>query len=354
MVHRLPEFRRAHGNTDRRDSLLPLLGQPVSFENIRCKVKCRRDIATAPYRILDAPGIIDDYYLNVLDWTKERVSIALRDTVYCYNTETREVAEIYTAPTGYISSVCGDNDVLAIGDSTGKLILQDCETQRTIYSAETHKNRICAMSFCDRAFSAGDKDGLIVNYDPRTFGPIGTFTGHRNEICNLKWNTTSRLLASGGNDNKIKIWRMGYPMHETLNGHGAGVKAMDWCPWKYNILCSGGGVKDKTIRLWDVSTCKEIKRIETDSQICTLHYLARNREIITSHGFISNDLRLWECSTDMRLTKSFGSHESRILHTTLSPNEQTLLSLGPDESLKFWKISDDREIEKKRDSIQIR
>ena len=39
----------------------------------------------APERILDAPELLDDYYLNLLDWGKNNVlAVALGDSIYLW------------------------------------------------------------------------------------------------------------------------------------------------------------------------------------------------------------------------------------------------------------------------------
>jgi len=42
-----------------------------------------RKISKSPYKVLDAPQIRDDFYLNVLDWSANNiVSVALENSVY--------------------------------------------------------------------------------------------------------------------------------------------------------------------------------------------------------------------------------------------------------------------------------
>jgi cell division cycle protein 20 (cofactor of APC complex) len=36
-----------------------------------------------------------------------------------------------------------------------------------------------------------------------------------------------------------------------LQGHKAAVKALAWCPWQRNLLATGGGSSDKTMRFWN-------------------------------------------------------------------------------------------------------
>jgi len=48
--------------------------------------KYSRHIPQAPERILDAPELLDDYYLNLLDWSSTNVlGVALGDSIYLWN-----------------------------------------------------------------------------------------------------------------------------------------------------------------------------------------------------------------------------------------------------------------------------
>ena len=39
-----------------------------------------------PYKVLDAPGLIDDFYLNLLDWGfNNLLAVGLERTVYLWN-----------------------------------------------------------------------------------------------------------------------------------------------------------------------------------------------------------------------------------------------------------------------------
>ena len=75
--------------------------------------------------------------------------------------------------------------------------------------------------------------------------------GHRGEVCGLKHDACG--LASGSNDNLAMIWDLtaGKVKHQ-LQGHKAAVKALAWCPWQRNLLATGGGSSDKTMRFWNI------------------------------------------------------------------------------------------------------
>lgn len=311
-----------------------------------------RVIDNSPFKILDAPGLIDDFYLNILDWSESIISIALGDTIYCYNTETKEVNEIFSSPNAYISSIKSWGGNLAFGDSKGQLYTYDFNKGTVIDKKNLHTSRISSIAFSNRNMSTGDKTGTITSSDLRSSKKY-QFIGHTQEICGLKWSPSNEYLASGSNDNTVRVWRHGSPISKELKGHESAVKAVDWCPWKMNVLATGGGSKDKSIKFWEADSGKMIKSVDVNSQVCSLIYSSKYKEIITGHGFQENDIKLWKAS-DMKMISSFGQHENRILHMALSPDQCTLVSLGADESLKFWKISEPPKKEAKRDSICLR
>ena len=57
-----------------------------------------RYIPQTPERILDAPDLIDDYYLNLLDWNANNVlAVALGDSVYLWNASTGDITPLMQA-----------------------------------------------------------------------------------------------------------------------------------------------------------------------------------------------------------------------------------------------------------------
>lgn len=311
----------------------------------------KRFIDTTPYKILDSPGLIDDYYLNVLDWTSNRVTIGLNNTLYTYNVDTKEANEIYICDENvYITSVLGSGDNIYVGESTGVLRKYNLEYE-TWELFQQHNTRVCSLAINRNGIlSTGSKNGKIVNIDERV-GSVFEFVGHNEEVCSLRWNGDT--LASGSNDNTVRIWKIGSPLSHILEGHCSAVKGMDWCPWKSNLLCTGGGTNDKSIKLWDTSVGKCVKTTMVKSQVSFVKHLTRYKELVSAHGYEQNDLRLWKVA-GMKLISSFGKHDSRILHCVVSPDECSIASLGADESLKFWKITNKIEKTIKRDSIGLR
>jgi cell division cycle 20-like protein 1 (cofactor of APC complex) len=74
---------------------------------------------------------------------------------------------------------------------------------------EGHDGRVGALSWnSSYILSSGSKDRTILNRDIRQKNDyISKIEAHRQEICGLKWSFDDKFLASGGNDNKLKIWQ---------------------------------------------------------------------------------------------------------------------------------------------------
>jgi len=68
----------------------------------------KRIISQTPEKILDAPELRDDYYLNLLDWGKNGLlAISLDQNVYLWNYHSGDIKLLLSTLTNdnYISSV---------------------------------------------------------------------------------------------------------------------------------------------------------------------------------------------------------------------------------------------------------
>jgi hypothetical protein len=56
--------------------------------------KIQRNISKAPYKVLDAPGLSDDYYLNLMDWSSNNlIGIGLENYVYFWSSTNSRVTK---------------------------------------------------------------------------------------------------------------------------------------------------------------------------------------------------------------------------------------------------------------------
>lgn len=242
----------------------------------------RRRILNAPERVLDAPGLLDDYYLNLLDWSLvNNVAIGLEREVYVWNADSGVVSTLMETPADtYVSSVkwsaCGA--FVAIGTGDGDVQLWDIEEKTKVRTMKSHQSRIGVMSWNDATISTGARSGNIFNHDVRiSEHKVSELNGHYSEVCGLEWRSDGSQLASGGNDNLVNIWdaRLLTTPKWTKTNHKAAVKALAWCPWQSNLLATGGGNDDGCIHFWNSTTGARVNSINTGSQVTSLKWSKR-------------------------------------------------------------------------------
>ncbi|KAJ5774720.1 hypothetical protein N7457_009616 [Penicillium paradoxum] len=304
----------------------------------------RRRVQTAPERVLDAPGLLDDYYLNLLDWSSgNQVAIGLERNVYVWSAESGSVnCLLETSPDTYVSSVkwSGDGAYVGVGLGTGEVQIWDVEEGSKLRSMYGHDSRVGVMGWNKHTLSTGARSGLVFNHDVRIADhKVAELVSHTSEVCGLEWRADGAQLATGGNDNLVNIWdarSLSAPKFTKTN-HRAAVKALSWCPWQSNLLATGGGSYDRHIHFWNTTTGARTNSIDTGSQVTSLRWSNHYREIVSSSGFPDNSLSIWSYPTLVRNVE-IPAHETRVLHSAISPDGQMLATTAADESLKFWKI----------------
>ena len=86
--------------------------------------------------------MVDDYYLNVLDWgSKNVVSIALENTLYLWNSSDSSTSELVTVDgdSGPITSVSwsSEGQHIAVGLNSSDIQLWDASSNRMVSSLNT-------------------------------------------------------------------------------------------------------------------------------------------------------------------------------------------------------------------------
>jgi WD40 repeat protein len=179
-----------------------------------------KEISSQPERILDAPNLVDDYYLNLIDWSSSNLlAVALGNSVYLWNGNTSETMQLMTS-TENICSVnwINSGNCLAVGLNNGHIELWDSNKFQQIRDMTGHSDRVCSLSWNNYILSSGSKDAKIINHDVRVRNHIfQNLIGHTQEVCSLKWSPDGSLLASGGNDNLLCIWDINYVNQSSHN-----------------------------------------------------------------------------------------------------------------------------------------
>ncbi|MCO5577117.1 hypothetical protein L7F22_030940 [Adiantum nelumboides] len=325
------------------------------FENVQSgpakRSKIYRHIPQSAERTLDAPELLDDYYLNLLDWSSRNVAaVALGNTVYLWHASSGSIEELMQVGehNGPVTSVSWgpDGKHIAVGLDNGDVQLWDSTAFSKVRTMKGHTARVGSLAWNGGpTLSSGSRDNSIFNHDVRIRDHLTTkMCAHEQEVCGLKWSLSGQQLSSGGNDNLLHIWdasmmSSGAPssyLHR-FDDHQAAVKALAWCPFQSNLLASGGGTADRCIKFWNTQTGACLNSVDTNSQVCALQWSRHEKELLSSHGFSQNQLCLWKYPSMVKMAELRG-HTSRVLHMAQSPDSYTVASAAGDETLRFWQV----------------
>ena len=115
-------------------------------------------------------------------------------------------------------------------------------------------SRTRTLSYWNNVIAIGSVNGEIITLNAITGSRMTVLSGHTAEVSCVTFSSDGRSLASGANDNTVKIWDMQTGgVVRTFLGHTGYV-------WSVSIStdCTRivSGSRDEAIRLWDVQTGK--------------------------------------------------------------------------------------------------
>ena len=350
-----------------------------------------RSISKAPYKILDAPRLTDDFYLNLLSLSSScnLLSVGLAECVYLWNPRDLSVtllcdlnklnlAESEDEDENDISSVCSvgwnENrknqsifttytntgnkfvDYLGVGTNAGFVLIYDVSKRKLIRNLVKHNHRVGVLSWKDdNVLVTGSRDRHIAYRDIRQQQDVcHRLLFHKQEVCGLEWSCNdSYYLASGGNDNRLAIWDIRKCVKPCLYGkHRAAIKAIAWSPHTNGLLCSGGGTACRCIKFWNVNDnhasnadwldsephqMKPGKILDTGSQVCNLLWSRNVDEIVSTHGYSLNQIVVWKYP-EMAKVCTLTGHTYRVLYLSGSADGQTIVTGAADQTLRLWNV----------------
>ncbi|KAL7272559.1 hypothetical protein RUND412_004629 [Rhizina undulata] len=223
----------------------------ISTSQNSLKKAHKRTVPTTPFRVLDAPGLRDDYYCSLIAYSPHTHSLAvgLHSDVYSW-TESGGARPFEAWSSSHVTSLAfssraGGNNILAIGRIDGSLTLWNpseaaprieqphtagvaCLAWKPVlsYRPSTDVLTNSSRKRGDRAKSlhmveteellVGDEIGNVYYYSVEWNGPredrphapldatirlLRRIVLHTQQICGLAWSSEGDQFCTGGNDN---------------------------------------------------------------------------------------------------------------------------------------------------------
>jgi WD40 repeat protein len=164
--------------------------------------KRMRKIAKVPCKVLDAPSLQDDFYLNLVDWgSQNMLAVGLGNTVYLWHASTSQVTKLVdlSGTEDAVTSVAWSEGGrhLAVGTTRGEVQLWDATAEKLIRTMNGHSARVGSLAW--KETSSGGSTLLA--------------SGSRDRLVCLRWRLVSFLLVLVKmciDSSSCYSWGMGY------------------------------------------------------------------------------------------------------------------------------------------------
>lgn len=164
----------------------------------------------------------------------------------------------------------------------------------------------------------------------------------------VQFSPDEKLIISGGSDKLVKIWDVATGKElKRLAGHEDDVSSVSFSPNGQYALSAGGrswSKKDCTLRLWDVVTGKEIRKFTGHTEAIFSAAFSLDGKHIVSGG-LDRTIRLWDVASGKEV-KIFTGHEGTISSVVFSQDGKMILSACGDYSIRLWDVATGKEIKK--------
>ena len=193
-----------------------------------------------------------------------------------------------------------------------------------------HTVAVTSLAFKPNSYllASGSQDNTVRIWDVRdrdNLRHVRTLREHTDDVDWVAWSPDGRVLASASEDGTVRLWNPNNGINfAVLRGHTADVRCVAWSP-DGRILASGS--EDQTIRLWNPDTHGTLRVLRGHTRGVAALAFHPNGQTLASVSY-DDTIRLWDPNT--------GAHKATLTaygngrnFLAFSPNGQILAGWGP-------------------------
>jgi WD40 repeat protein/serine/threonine protein kinase len=166
-----------------------------------------------------------------------------------------------------------------------------------------------------------------------------TLTGHADPVTAVAFRWDGQQLASASADGTIKLWDVSSGKElRTLKGHTKKVTAVAFRPDGKQLASASA---DKTVRLWDADNGQAGRTLEGHSGY-VYHVVFSPCGRWLASASVDKTIKLWDASTGKEL-RTFKGHTDGVTAVVFSHNNRWLASAGKDRTVRLWDLASDKE-----------
>jgi WD40 repeat protein/uncharacterized caspase-like protein len=275
------------------------------------------------------------------------------DTVKLWDAATGRDIRTFSGHTDGVTSVAfspdGKQVLSGSGDSSMKL--WDAASGREIRTFSGHKSGVASVAFSldGKQLLSYSWDGVKL-WDVANGREIRTFPVHTGWVDSVAFSPDGKQVLSGSWDS-LKLWDVASGQEIRTFSSSSGyisVKSVVFSPDGKYVL-SGGSFNE--LKLWDTATGREVRTFSESSvnfisidlipKCVSVAFSPDGKQILS--GSSDKTIKLWDVAS-WREIRTFAGHEDAVTSLAFSPDGRQVLSGSNDGTVRLWDVSTGKEI----------
>ncbi|KAJ4821206.1 Periodic tryptophan protein 2-like protein [Rhynchospora pubera] len=180
------------------------------------------------------------------------------------------------------------------------------------------------------------KLGQLLVWEWRSESYVLKQQGHYFDVNCVAYSPDSQLLATGADDNKVKVWTVSSGFcFITFSEHTNAVTAVHFMANNHSLLSAS---LDGTVRAWDLFRYRNFRTFTTPSPRQFVSLAAdQSGEVICAGTLDSFEIFVWSMKTG-RLLDVLSGHEGPVHGLMFSPINAVLASSSWDKTVRLWDV----------------